>query len=149
MSVQLAAAPSAGGGYRYVDPGPGVPDSPDLPPLHEAFGARKSGADYEIPELTRRLGSTSGSLHHGPSQIVLEAAAMEYAAEQAGTDALQIEDWTVMYSAPGRVGPFRTGGDALGGSLGRTIARVHLVDLGNEGRLVATGLATFRGASVP
>jgi len=33
----------------------------------------------------------------------------------------------VLYSAPGRVGPFRTGGDALGGSLGRTIARVHLV----------------------
>ena len=38
MGVKLAAAPD---GYEYVDPGPGVPDSPDLPPLPEAFGAQR------------------------------------------------------------------------------------------------------------
>jgi hypothetical protein len=145
MSVLLAAAPKAGG-YRYVDPGPGVPDVPELPPLPEAFGARRSGDGWELPELTQRIGSTSGSLHHGPTQIVLEAAAMDFAARHAGTDRLQIEDWTVMYTAPGRDGPFRTGGDALGGSLGRTVARVHLVDAGHGDRLVATALATFRRA---
>ncbi len=69
----LAAAPE---GYHYVDPGPGVPDSLSLPPLWQAFDARRRpDGRLEVPELTGRIGSTSGSLHHGPTQIVLETAA--------------------------------------------------------------------------
>jgi hypothetical protein len=145
MGVQLAATPSPEQ-YRYVDPGPGVPDSPDLPPLHEAFGARRRGDSWELPELTQKIGSTSGSLHHGPTQIVLEAAAHELASEEAGTDRLQIEDWTVMFTSRGLVGPFPVTGTVVSGNLHRYAARMRLVDAGNDGRLVATALAVFRPA---
>jgi hypothetical protein len=141
IGVQLAEAPP---GYRYVDPGPGVPDSPDLPPLHEAFGARRRGDGWELPELTQQIGSTSGSLHHGPTQIVLEAAALELTAASAGTDQLQIEDWTVMFTSRGKIGPFVTSGSVTTGGLGRYAARMTLVDTGNQDRVIATALAIFR-----
>ena len=121
MGVKLAAA----AGYEYVDPGPGVPDSPELPPLHEAFGAqRRPDGRWVLPELDAWLGSTSGSLHHGPTQVVLEAAAMALAADAAGTEALQIEDWSVMFVARGTVGPFVATGDVIDGGLARTACRM-------------------------
>src|ERR1700757_4166831 len=44
-------------GFRYVDNRPGVADSPGLPPLYEAFGARMGDdGNFEIPELTPELG---------------------------------------------------------------------------------------------
>ena len=145
LGVRLAGVPaSAEGGYRYVDPGPGVPDSPDLPPLAEAFGARRTTSGWELPKLVGRIASTSGSLHHGPTQVVLEAASLALAAEAAGTDELQVEEWTVMYRAAGRVGPFVTSGSVVGGRLGRYLARVRLTDEGSGGRLVATALAAYR-----
>jgi len=143
MSVQLAAAPE---GYRYVDPGEGVPDSPELPPLYEAFGGRKTDEGFELPELSQRIGSTSGSLHHGPIQIILEAAATELVSRVAGTDHLQMADWTVMYTARGKVGPFLTTGTVDVGELGRYSARMQLLDSGADGRLVATALALFARA---
>ncbi|HVA07263.1 MAG TPA: hypothetical protein VNG12_11040 [Acidimicrobiales bacterium] len=143
MGVQLASAPP---GYRYVDPGPGVPDSPELPPLHVAFGATRIDGGWKLPELTQQIGSTSGSLHHGPIQIVLEAAAGELVGQKAGTDRLQIEDWTVSYVSRGKLGPFGTSGTVVEGQLGRFVARMRLVDEGNHGRLVATALAVFRRA---
>jgi hypothetical protein len=141
IGVQLAAAPP---GYRYVDPGPGVPDSPHLPPLHEAFGARRRDADWELPELSQQIGSTSGSLHHGPIQIVLEAAALESAARLAGTNRLQIEDWTVLFMRRGKIGPFVTSGEAVGGSLGRYAVRMTLRDEGDGGRVIANAVALYR-----
>ncbi|MFI5054278.1 MAG: hypothetical protein ACHQDE_07945 [Acidimicrobiia bacterium] len=141
MGVQLAAAPA---GYQYVDPGPGVPDSPELPPLHEAFGARRRGDGFELPELTQRIGSTSGSLHHGPIQIVLETAAFELATAAAGTDQLQIEDWSVMYMQAGKIGPFVTSGAVFTGDRDRILARVKLSDEGNVGRTVSSAVAVFR-----
>lgn len=150
MSVRVGEVPKgAEGGYRYVDPGPGVPDSTDLPPLHEAFGARRRGPQWELPELTQQIGSTSGSLHHGPIQIVLEAAALELAVNEVGHDRLQIEDWVVMYTTRGKVGPFLTAGTAVAGNLGRCVTRMELRDEGNEDRLVATALAVFRPVSAP
>jgi hypothetical protein len=144
MGVTVGEAPP---GYRYVDPGPGVADTPDLPPLHEAFGARRRGDAWELPELTQAIGSTSGSLHHGPIQVVLEAAAHELAAGEAGTDQLQIEDWSVMYTGRGKTGPFLTGGGVVRGGPGRYAARMRLVDEGNDNRVVATAVATFRDGS--
>ncbi|MEX1008106.1 MAG: hypothetical protein WD271_09725 [Acidimicrobiia bacterium] len=150
MGVKLAAAPA---GYEYVDPGPGVPDSPELPPLHEAFGARRRAeGGWALPELDARLGSTSGSLHHGATQVVLEAAAMELAEAAAGTDALQIEDWSVMFVARGTVGPFVTSGDFLGGDvvhdgLDRFACRMTLRDEGNGNRVIASALAVLRPSS--
>lgn len=145
MAVQLAGIPAgAEGGYTYMDPGSGMPDSPDLPPLHEAFGARRRPGAWELPELTQQIGSTSGSLHHGPIQILLEAAAFELAASAAATDRLQIEDWTVMYTSRGKVGPFVTAGAVSRGPLARYVVRMRLTDEGNQDRLVATALAAFR-----
>lgn len=148
MGVRVADVPAgAEGGYRYVDPGPGMPDSDELPPLHEAFGARRRGDQWELPELTQQIGSTSGSLHHGPTQIVLEAAAHELASREMSTDRLQIENWVVMYTARGKVGPFLASGTAVAGNLGRCVSRMELRDEGNENRLVATALAVFRPVS--
>jgi hypothetical protein len=145
MGVTVGEIPAgAEGGFRYVDPGPGMPDSPDLPPLHEAFGATRTGATWQLPVLTQRIGSTSGSLHHGPIQILLEAVAFELAAAAAGSDRLQIEDWTVMYISRGKVGPFRAAGSVVTGGLGRYLARLQLADQGNDDRLVATALAVYR-----
>lgn len=148
LGVRLAGVPAgAEGGYRYVDPGPGVPDTPDLPPLAEAFGAHRTASGWELPEINGRIASTSGSLHHGPIQVVLETAALSVAAEMAGTDKLQIEEWTVMYRSAGRIGPFVTTGSVLGGRLNRFLSRVSLTDEGNGGRLVATALAAYRPLS--
>jgi hypothetical protein len=142
MGVKLAAAPP---GYEYVDPGPGVPDSPELPPLHEAFGAqRHADGVWALPVLDARLGSTSGSLHHGATQVVLEAAAMELAAAASDDRARQIEDWSVMFVARGTVGPFVTSGDVRVGGLGRVACRMTLRDEGNGNRVVASALAVFR-----
>ena len=145
MGVVVATAPE---GYEYVPPAPsGVTDSPDLPPLHEAFGARRNEAGLlEIPGLIQRIASTSGTLHHGATQVVLERAAVELAAAQAGTEMLQIEDWTVMYTSAGRVGPFEASGTVIGpdSSPQRFAARVQLIDKGMDNRLVAVGVGVFR-----
>lgn len=147
MGVIVSAAPP---GYEYVPPAPsGVVDSPDLPPLHEAFGARRNASNrWELPELTLPLASTSGTLHHGATQVILEHAAFELAAEQAKTDMLQIEDWTVFYTAPGTIGPFEASGTVIGAHPrpDRFGARVQLVDKGRDDRLIATGTALFRRA---
>lgn len=145
MGVSMGDIPAgARGGYRYVDPGPGVPDAPDLPPLHEAFGAVKDGGTWRLPVLTQRIGSTSGSLHHGPIQILLEAVSFELAEAAAGTDRIRVEDWSVMFVSRGKIGPFRAGGSVVTGSLGRHVARTMLTDEGNADRLVATAVAVFR-----
>ncbi len=138
--VNLGEAPP---GYAYVDPGPRIPDSPNLPPLHEAFGAtRRPDGQWELPELSQSIGSTSGSLHHGPIQVTLEAAAMELATEAAGTDQLQIEDWSVMYMQRGKIGPFVVSGRAVPGH-DRVGVHLALHDAGNGDRLTTTALGVF------
>jgi hypothetical protein len=147
MGVKIADAPP---GYEYVPPAPsGITDSPNLPPLHEAFGATRNDRDlWELPELSQQTASTSGTLHHGATQVVLERVAFELASTQAATDALQIEDWTVMYTSAGRVGPFEASGTVVGPSSHpqRHAARVQLVDRGMDDRLVAIGVGIFRPA---
>jgi acyl-coenzyme A thioesterase PaaI-like protein len=145
MGVKIADVPP---GYEYVPPAPsGITDSPELPPLHEAFGARRNDrGNWELPPLDQEHASTSGTLHHGATQIVLERAAFELVCGHAGTDALQIEDWTVMYTSAGRVGPFEARGTVVGPNARpqRYAARVHLVDRGLDDRLIAIATAAFR-----
>ena len=143
--VKLADAPP---GFTPLDPGPELEDSPELPPLHEVFEARRRApGEWELPVLNPRLASTSGTLHLGPMHVAFEAAALELAAAHAGADALQAEDWNVLFVAPGRVGPFVVDGSALGGSLGRTACRLSLRDAGRGDRLVARCFCTFRPAA--
>ena len=85
-----------------------VVDSPDLPPLHQVFGAsRVSTGVWEIPVLSAELASPDAALHIGPQHIVLEACANELATRLAGCE-LQIDDWYVMFVNRGKTGPFRT-----------------------------------------
>jgi hypothetical protein len=77
---------------------------------------------------------------------VFEAAAMDLAVQEAGTDALQIEDWHVMFVARGKVGPFRVDGEATQGPLGRIGCRLSLYDEGNADRAVSAASGVFRAA---
>lgn len=138
VGVVMAPAPE---GYEYVDPGPGVPDSADLPPLWQAFGAqqRPDGA-FEILELTSRIGSTSASLHHGATHIVLEAAAMHAAVAAADSDRLRLRHWDVTFTARGKAGPFvtSTSVQALRDDTVAIEAELH-----EEGRRLAVASAVF------
>ena len=142
VGLSLGDAPE---GYVKIDNPPlDIVDSPDLPPLHEVFGARRTSRDqWELPALTAELASPDAALHIGPQHIVLEAAA-EDLARGVNDESLQIEDWYVMFVARGTVGPFRTIGQAFSGTDGRIGVRVDLVDTARANRVVSTAAATFR-----
>jgi hypothetical protein len=146
MGVSLGQPPP---GFEPVDNPPmAIEDSAALPPLHVAFGARRRpGGTWELPELSDELSSPDAALHLGPIHVVLEAAAMELASREAGTDALQIEDWHVMFVARGKVGPFRVAGEAIDSRQGRIACRLSLHDEGSGDRVVTTASAAFRPAT--
>jgi hypothetical protein len=136
-------------GFEPVDNPPiAIEDSPELPPLHVVFGARRRpDGVWELPQLSDELSSPDAALHLGPIHVVLEAAAMELASMEAGTDALQMDDWHVMFVARGKVGPFRVGGKAISCGLGRIACRLSLHDEGNADRIVTAASALLRPAS--
>jgi hypothetical protein len=140
--VSLGEAPP---GFEPVDnPMLDIVDSPKLPPLHEVFGARRRDQGiWVLPELVPETASPDAALHIGPIQIVLETAATELATDCAGTDALQIESWHVMYTARGKAGPFRASGEAMPGAGGRIGCLLTLCDEGNDDRVVASASAAF------
>ena len=143
MGVSLGATP---GNYEKVDnPSIAIEDSPDLPPLHEVFGA-ELGADghWRLPVLSLEMASPDAALHLGPQHIVLEQAGFDAAAAAAGTDALQVESYHCMFAARGKVGPFRASAEAFVGTDGRVGARMILADEGNDDRSVTTAAITFR-----
>jgi len=141
--VSLGNAPP---GFEPVENPPlPIVDSPDLPPLHQVFGARRREAGvWVLPALTADMASPDAALHLGPIQIVLEAAATELAEACAGTDALQIESWHVMYTARGKAGPFRAEGRAMASERGRVGCFLELRDEGNGDRVVASASGAFR-----
>lgn len=133
-------------GFAPIDVPPGLPDTDDLPALHVVFGATRDADGWRLPPLSSRHASTSASLHLGPIHVAFEAAAMESAAERAGTDALQVEDWDVHFVAPGTIGPFLVLANSHAGPAGRVLTRLTLVDQGRDGNVVAVGAAGFRSA---
>ena len=141
VGLSLGPAPE---GYVKVDNPPiEVDDSPDLPPLHQVFGAtRLARGTWQLPELRAELASPDAALHIGPQHIVLEAAASDAAEDMAGGP-LQIDDWYVMFVNRGKDGPFETRTEVFAGVDGRVGARIDLVDLGHDGRVVSTAAATF------
>jgi hypothetical protein len=146
MGVSLGGTP---GHYEKVDnPSIAIEDSPDLPPLHQVFGAaRRPDGSWQLPELSLELASPDAALHLGPQHVVLEVAATEAAAAAAGTERLQIESYHCMFVARGKVGPFRTTTEAFVGAEGRAGARVTLSDEGNGDRVVTMAAAQFRVVS--
>ena len=119
-----------------------IEDSPDLPPLWEVFGAsRRADGHWALPELAVELASPDAALHLGPQHVVLEAAAIDLAAQAMGTEMLQMETWHVMFLARGKVGPFRVDGEAVRGPRRKVGVRLTLHDEGNEGRAVTSASA--------
>ena len=143
MGVSLGGTP---GQYEKVEnPSITIEDSPDLPPLHEVFGASR-GADgaWRLPELSVEMASPDAALHLGPQHIVIETAAVEAAAGLAGTDRLQVESYHCMFVARGKVGPFRATAEPLAGREGRLAVRVTLNDEGNGDRVVTSASVQLR-----
>ena len=130
-------------GFVYVDPGPGVADAPDLPPLIDAFDvAPGKGGSYVLEGLSARVGADS--LHQGPIQVMLEAAALDAARETAGTDAIYAEHTGTTIVQRGKTGPFVATANVLS-SNGSTVACLaELRDDGEAGRVVATGFSLYR-----
>jgi hypothetical protein len=121
-----------------------IEDSPDLPPLWQAFGASKRGdGHWVLPELSLELASPDAALHIGPQHVVLETAAIDLAAEVASTRRLQVQSWHVMFMARGKVGPFRVEGTAHPGGSGRVGVRMLIHDEGNGDRAITCGSAVF------
>jgi hypothetical protein len=121
-----------------------IEDSPDLPPLWKAFGASKrSDGHWVLPELSLEFASPDAALHIGPQHVVLETAAIDLAAEAAGTRKLQVVSWHVMFMSRGKVGPFRVDGTAHAGGAGKVGVRMLLHDEGNGDKAVTSAAAVF------
>jgi hypothetical protein len=124
-----------------------IEDSPDLPPLWQAFGASKrDDGHWVLPALSAELASPDAALHIGPQHVVLETAATDLAAEVAGTRKVQVVSWHVMFMSRGKVGPFRVEGTAhagSGGGPGRIGVRMLLHDEGNADKAVTSAAAIF------
>ncbi|BBY01177.1 hypothetical protein [Mycobacterium seoulense] len=121
-----------------------IEDSPDLPPLWQAFGAsRRADGHWVLPELSTELASPDAALHIGPQHVVLETAAIDLAADIAGTRKLQVVSWHVMFMSRGKVGPFRVEGTAHPGGPGRVGVRMLLHDEGNADKAVTSTAAIF------
>jgi hypothetical protein len=143
MGVSLGGTP---GSYEKVDNPPiAIEDSPDLPPLHEVFGASLgSDGSWYLPRLSLELASPDAALHLGPQHVVIEKAATDAASSIAGTGRLQAESYHCMFAARGKVGPFRATAEAYLGSAGRVGTRVTISDEGNGDRVVTSAALQFR-----
>jgi acyl-coenzyme A thioesterase PaaI-like protein len=133
--------------FQYVDNRPGVEDSPGLPPLFEAFGARRRpDGNLEIPELVSEIGSDlSGSgLHQGPFQVVPEAAAMIAAQDALGTDCFWIEHQGTSLVSRGIRAPLVTSAEVLRVTEDQVTVRVELRSEGADDRLCSVTVCRFR-----
>ena len=131
------------------DPIEHIEDSPDLPPIWQVFGgSRRDDGRWTLPELQAEFASPDAALHVGPQFVIHETAALELAAELAGTDQLQPEADHFMFLARGKVGPFRVDGQASRGAegSGRIGVRLILHDEGNGDRAVSAASMTFHTA---
>jgi hypothetical protein len=121
-----------------------IEDSPDLPPLWQAFGASKRpDAHWQLPALSVELASPDAALHIGPQHVVLETAAIDLAADEVGTRKLQVVSWHVMFMSRGKIGPFRVDGTAHVGGSGKVGVRMLLHDEGNADKAVTSAAAIF------
>jgi hypothetical protein len=121
-----------------------VIDSPDLPPLWQVFGGqRRPDGHWALPELAAEVASPDAALHIGPQFVVLETAALQRAAEVAGTERLQGASSHVMFVARGKTGPFRIEAEPLAGAQGTVAVRTVMYDEGAEDRMITVGSYLF------
>jgi hypothetical protein len=126
-----------------------VIDSPDLPPLWQVFGGhRRADGHWALPELAAEVASPDAALHIGPQFVVLETAALEQAAQIAGSDRLQGVSSHVMFVARGKAGPFRVETEPITGADGAVAVRVVMCDEGADDRVITVGsylLESYQG----
>jgi hypothetical protein len=122
-----------------------VVDSPDLPPLWQVFGGhRRPDGHWALPELAVEVASPDAALHIGPQFVILETAAIESAAGVAGTDRIQGVSSHVMFTARGKVGPFRVEAEPMAGAEGTLAVRTVMHDEGVDDRVTTVGSYLFR-----
>lgn len=123
-------------GFEYVDPGPGMADAHDLPPLAGVYGAQpRDGGGFVIGALTPRLGGAV--LHHGPILVTLEAAALQIVGAGACVEAL-----SVRIVRAGKRGPFIATARMLSDRRDVILVRAKLNQNGDDSNVVA--VATVR-----
>jgi acyl-coenzyme A thioesterase PaaI-like protein len=123
-------------GFEYIDPGPGVLDTGDLPPLVDVYGAVPRVGGLVIPELTPRLGGLL--LHHGPMLVVLEAAALEAAGRGVRVAAL-----SVRIVRAGKAAPFLASARVLSDDAGEILVRAELTQDDEDVNVIAVATITL------
>ncbi len=122
-----------------------VVDSPDLPPLWQVFGGyRRDDGHWALPELAVEVASPDAALHIGPQFVILETAAIDAAANIAGTDRVQGVSSHVMFLARGKAGPFRIETEPMLGADDTVAVRAVMYDEGADGRMTTVGSYLFR-----
>ena len=122
-----------------------VIDSPGLPPLWQVFGGqRRADGHWVLPQLAAEVASPDAALHIGPQFVMLETAALEQAANVAGTNRLQGVSSHVMFVARGKAGPFRIEAEPIAGPGGVVASRAAIYDEGAGDRLITIGSYLFR-----
>jgi hypothetical protein len=135
-------------GFVYPEPGNGVDETGDIPPLWQAYtGRRLDDGLFEIPGLRPEIGAER--LHHGPMLVVTEAAALAAGSDALGTDSVCVDALATTIAAPGRVGPFVAVPVSVGASGDVAACRVELRDGGRDDRVVATTVVRMRRVSGP
>ncbi|HEV7852005.1 MAG TPA: hypothetical protein VGP27_11715 [Mycobacterium sp.] len=122
-----------------------IVDSPDLPPLWQAFGgACRPDGHWVLPKLSAEVASPDAALHVGPQFVILETAAFDVACGAAGTNRLQGTSSHVMFLARGKIGPFRVEAQPIVGADGTVAARAVLYDEGNDDKAITAASYVFR-----
>jgi acyl-coenzyme A thioesterase PaaI-like protein len=128
-------------GFSYRDPGPGLPDSSDLPALAAGFGAEEVGPGrFRLGGLSGLVGTEV--LHHGPILVMSEAAATALAHSRGAPADLWISTASLRLVRAGRKGPFEVTAEALGRQTSAAVGTL-MVDENAGGTEIATGLFRF------
>jgi acyl-coenzyme A thioesterase PaaI-like protein len=114
-------------GFVYTDPGAGLPEGPDTPPMTAAFGLDvRADGRLVLPALSPRVGTEV--LHHGPMLVGAEQSALEAAAAAAGTDTLALRSWTMRLVKAGRRAPFSVTAEVLAAGPDVVGCRAEMLD---------------------
>jgi hypothetical protein len=97
-----------------------------------------------LGELAADVASPDAALHIGPQFVILETAAVDRAAEVAGTDRLQGVSSHIMFLARGKAGPFRVETELMPGADGVLAVRTVMHDEGVNDRITTVGSYLFR-----
>jgi hypothetical protein len=128
-------------GFVYADPGTGLPEGPDTPPMLAAFGlVDRADGRLVLPALSPRVGTEV--LHHGPMLVGAEQSALAAATTAAGTDTLALGSWTMRIVKAGRHAPFAVTAEVVASSAHLVATRSEMVDA--DGDRIAVSHLTHR-----